>query len=100
MKQTLKLTADWTEAIPGIVVAATPSSVQIAVSQDAQQTKTADFTINFTKPLTTVPNIGDSVKYDATFDSFTKTPPMIILADGEVPAAPKAPVRRKPAAHK
>ena len=41
--------------VPGVVVQATASSVQLAVSQDAQQTKTADFTINMTKPLTTSP---------------------------------------------
>ncbi len=79
--------------VPGVVVQATASSVQLAVSQDAQQTKTADFTINLTKPLTDIPTIGSSVKYDATFDSYTKTPPMIIMSDGSVPAAPKkAPV--------
>jgi tetratricopeptide (TPR) repeat protein len=89
--------------VPGIVVAATASSVQLAVSPDAQGSKTADFTINLTKPLTTLPNIGDSVKYDATFDSYTKTPPMIILTDGEPTPEKKAPVKRapakKPAAH-
>ncbi|AXC10683.1 hypothetical protein ACPOL_1335 [Acidisarcina polymorpha] len=85
--------------VPGIVIQATPDSVQLAVSPDAQQSKTADFTVNFTKPLTTVPAIGDSVKYDATFDSYTKTPPMIILNEGSLPEATKAPVRRKPAAH-
>ena len=86
--------------IPGVVVQATADSVQLAVSQDAQQTKTADFTINFAKPLTTVPDIGSSVKYDATFDSYTKTPPMIIMSDGALPeTAKKAPVRRSAAHH-
>lgn len=86
--------------VPGTVIQATADSVQLAVSPDAQQTKTADFTINFTKPLATVPAIGDSVKYDATFDSYTKTPSMIILNEGAVPEAPKAPVHHKPAAHR
>ena len=79
--------------VPGVVVQATADSVQLAVSQDAQQSKTADFTVNMTKPLTDIPAIGSSVKYDATFDSYTKTPPMIIMSGGSVPAAPKkAPV--------
>jgi tetratricopeptide (TPR) repeat protein len=86
--------------VPGTVILATADSVQLAVSPDAQQTKTADFTVNFTKPLTDVPTIGSSVKYDATFDSYTKTPPMIILNDGAVPEVPKAPVHRKPSAHR
>ncbi len=79
--------------VPGVVIQATADSVQLAVSQDAQQSKTADFTVNMTKPLTDIPAIGSSVKYDATFDSYTKTPPMIIMSGGSVPAAPKkAPV--------
>jgi len=85
--------------VPGTVVQATADSVQLAVSPDSQQTKTADFTVNFTKPLTDVPAIGSSVKYDATFDSYTKTPPMIILNDGAVPEAPKKAPVHKPAAH-
>ncbi|HEY0759999.1 MAG TPA: hypothetical protein VGD59_12165 [Acidisarcina sp.] len=80
--------------VPGIVIAATTTSVQLAVSPDAQQGKTADFTINFTKPLPTAPEVGASVKYDATFDSYTKTPPMIILKDGE----PAVTIKSKPAA--
>ncbi len=121
--------------VPGIVVQATADSVQLAVSPDNQQAtpKAADFTINFSKPLTTPPTVGDSVKYDATFDSFSKngaaaapatapastdttapaastTPAataspsvMILMNEGELPAAEKkptrAPVHRKPAAH-
>jgi hypothetical protein len=88
--------------VPGIVVQATASSVQLAVSPDNQQStpKVADFTVNLTKPLTDVPAVGASVKYDATFDSYTKTPAMIIMSDGSVPAAAKkAAPAHKPAAH-
>ena len=85
--------------VPGVVIQATADSVQLAVSQDAQQTKTADFTINMAKPLATIPTIGSSVKYDATFDSYTKTPPMIIMSDGSVPAPAKKAPAHKPAAH-
>jgi hypothetical protein len=88
--------------VPGIVVQATATSVQLAVSPDNQQAtpKVADFTINMSKPLTTVPNVGDTVKYDATFDSYTKNPLMITLIEGEAPAEKKAaPVHHKPAAH-
>jgi tetratricopeptide (TPR) repeat protein len=88
--------------VPGLVIAATPDSVQLAVSQDAQQSKTADFTINMTKPLTELPAVGATVKYDATFDSYTKTPPMIILKEGAPVEEKKAPVHHpvhRPAAH-
>jgi hypothetical protein len=81
-----------TAEIPGVVVSATPDSVLLAVTQDAQQSNTADFTVNMKTPLKTAPTKGDKVTYIATFDSYTQKPPMIILKDGELKAAPKAPV--------
>jgi hypothetical protein len=81
-----------TAQVPGVVVSATPDSVQMAVTQDAQQSNKADFTVNMKSPLKDLPKQGDKVTYIATFDSYTANPPMIILKDGE-PPAPKAPVR-------
>jgi tetratricopeptide (TPR) repeat protein len=80
---------DLTTKVPGKVIAATPDSVQLAVSDDAQQSNKADFTINMKTPLKTPPAIGSMVNYIATFDSYTQTPPMIIMKDGEAPAATK-----------
>ncbi len=74
--------------VPGKVVAATPTSVQFAVTEDNQQSNKADFTINMKTPLKTLPPVGTMVTYDATMDSYTANPPMITLIDGEVP--PKA----------
>jgi hypothetical protein len=82
-----------TAQVPGVVVAATPDSVQMAVTQDAQQSNKADFTVNMKTPLKDLPKQGDKVTYVATFDSYTANPPMIILKDGE-PPAPKTPARR------
>jgi hypothetical protein len=42
------------------------------------------------EPLKTVPTAATKVTYIATFDSYTQNPPMIILKDGELKAAPKA----------
>jgi len=81
-----------TAEIPGVVVSATTSSVQLAVTQDAQQSNTADFTINMKAPLKTAPTSGTKVTYIATFDSYTQKPSMIILKDGEPKAAAKPPV--------
>jgi hypothetical protein len=81
-----------TAQVPGVVVTATPDSVQLAVTQDAQQSNKADFTVNMKTPLKDLPKQGDKVTYIATFDSYTSNPPMIILKDGE-PPAPKTPVR-------
>jgi TolA-binding protein len=76
--------------IPGVVISATADSVQLAVSPDAQNSHTADFTINMKKPLKKVPQPGDSVTYIATFSSYTPNPLMIILDDG-IPKPPAAP---------
>jgi hypothetical protein len=77
--------------VPGMVVAATADSVQVAVTEDNKQTKKADFTINMKTPLKTVPAVDSTVTYDATFDSYVANPPMITLIDGEAPAKAKAP---------
>jgi hypothetical protein len=74
--------------VPGVVIAATAEQVELAVTQDNQQAKKADFTITMKPPLKTVPAIGANVTYDATFDSYTTNPPMITLVDGSLP--PKA----------
>lgn len=86
-----------TAEVPGVVISATPDSVQMAVSQDAQQSQKADFTINMKTPLKDLPKQGDKDTYIATFDSYTQNPPMIILKDGESKNPPKAPVHRAPA---
>jgi hypothetical protein len=89
-----------TAEIPGKVISATADSVQIAVTEDNVQANKADFTVNMKEPLKTVPAIGSSVTYVATFDSYTANPPMITLSDGGLKAAPaaKKPVaRRRPA---
>jgi hypothetical protein len=81
-----------TTEVPGTVISATPDSVQLAVSDDAKQSQKADFTINMKTPLKEVPAPGTQVTYIATFDSYTQTPPMIVLKDGEPKPAAKAPV--------
>jgi len=73
-----------TTRVPGKVIAATPDSIQLAVSDDAQQSDKADFTINMKTPLRHLPAISSMVTYIATFDSYTTTPPMIIMKDGEL----------------
>jgi hypothetical protein len=82
-----------TEEIPGTVISATADQIQLAVSDDAIQGKTADFTVNLKEPLKVVPATGASIKVVGTFDSYTKTPTMIILKDGEIPAAKAAPAK-------
>jgi hypothetical protein len=87
--------------VPGKVITATADSVQIAVTEDNVQANKADLTINMKTPLKTVPTVGSQVTYVATFDSYTQTPPMIVLSDGAPKAAPpaKKPTARHTAAH-
>ena len=88
-----------TAEVPGVVISATPESVQMAVSQDAQQSQKADFTVNMKTPLKDLPKQGDKDTFIATFDSYTQNPPMIILKDGESKTQPKAPVHHAPVHH-
>jgi hypothetical protein len=81
-----------------LVVAATADSVQVAVSTDAVQNKTADFTFAMKTPLRTIPDVGSKVTLAGTYASYTQSPVMITMSDGEVvtKTAPKrAPVRRR-----
>ncbi|HEV2275165.1 MAG TPA: hypothetical protein VGR96_13425 [Acidobacteriaceae bacterium] len=87
--------------VPGKVISATGSQVQLAVTEDNQQSNKADFTINMKTALKTPPAVGSNVVYDATFDSYTTNPPMITLSDGEAPPKAKpAPARHRTTTHK
>ena len=102
--------------IDGTVISATPAQIQLAVSDDAKQSKVADFTINLTPTddtstakltplqakaakakadaLTAATTVGATATVAGTYDSFTPNPIMITMKDGEVilpkAAAPKA----------
>ena len=73
------------------------SQVLVSVSDDAVQTKTADFTYNLKTPLKAVPVAGAKISLSGTYASYTQTPLMITMSDGEEVAkkAPaKAPVKK------
>ncbi|MDP9038419.1 MAG: hypothetical protein M3O02_03975 [Acidobacteriota bacterium] len=98
--------------IPGaLVIASTPTQLQLAVSDDAKQSKTADFTVNLAaaeEPTTAAAKaaaarkadamaVGKTVTVQGTYDSFTSTPLMITMSNGSVVLGKAAPAR--PAAH-
>ena len=89
-----------TAEVPGIVVSATRTSVQLAVSKDAQKNNTADFTIQMKPPLRTAPAVGSKQTYIANFSSYTQNPLMIIMTDGTPPPTTHAPARRPPVRRK
>ncbi len=96
---------DQLSEVPGTVIAATASQIQVAVTDDAKADKKADFTVNLKAPLADkdIPAVGSEIKnLIGTYDSYTQNPAQIILRDGEIqkdePAKKKAPVTHKPSA--
>ena len=85
----------------GVVVEASDSVLKLAVSDDAVQSKTADFTFNMKEPLKTIPTVGAKINVNGTYASYTQSPLMITMSDASIVAkkaatpARKAPVRRK-----
>jgi hypothetical protein len=93
-----------------LVIASTPTQVQVAISDDAVQAKTADFTFNLAAPedlpehatlaqknafkkkqdaIAAAIAVGQKVTLSGTFDSYTPKPIMITMSDGDV-VLPKA----------
>lgn len=55
-----------------VVITATESMLTVAVSDDAVQSKTADFTFNMKEPLKTVPTVGAKVTLTGTYASYSQ----------------------------
>jgi hypothetical protein len=103
-----------------LVIESSPTVLKVAVSDDAVQGKTADFTFNMKAPDEKLPPaaakkladetaaataVGQKVTLSGTFDSYTPKPLMIIMSDGAVVLAKKTPAKPTPthrpaAAHK
>ena len=87
-----------TEIPDAVFISGTADKIMVAVSDDAIQSKTADFTYNMKTPLKTIPAAGAKITLTGTYSSYTQTPLMIVMDGGEeVSKAPvkKAPVRRR-----
>ena len=101
--------------VPGTVIEANANQVKVAVTQDAKDAKTADFIVNMKEPIPEkeIPQAGTELKLlkdggpelDGTYDTYTQVPAsttapasaQIVLKDGILQTAKKAPVRRAPA---
>lgn len=79
------------------VVTATDSAITASVSDDAVQSKTADFTFNFATPLKTVPAVGAQITLSGTYSSYTVGGVTKGTADAAA-AAPAAGAAAAPAA--
>ena len=108
--------------VPGVVIEATASVIKVAVTEDAKQSKTADFIVNLKAPLEdkAIPAVGSEFKLmseggpelDGTYDTYTQIPgtdtvaqsAQIVLRDAALVPVKAAPVHKpapghRPAAH-
>jgi hypothetical protein len=97
-----------------LVIESSPTVLKVAVSEDAVQSKTADFTFNLKAPeeadkkltpaqaaaakktadeIAAATTVGQKVTLSGTFDSFTPKPIMIIMSDGAVVLTKKTPTK-------
>jgi hypothetical protein len=114
-----KLTAifsDTTDPVTKIVIDAPISVIEVAVTDDAKQAKTADFIVNLKVPLVEkdIPAAGTEFgllpkvsELDGTYDSYTQIPgtdtvaqsAQIVLRDGFIQEAKKIPPHKPSPAH-
>jgi hypothetical protein len=95
---------DQTTQIPGTILAISDDhkQLQIAVTEDAKTDKKPDFTVNMKEaiPDKNLPTVGsEETNLIGTYDSYTQSPAMIIMRDGELQVEKKAPARKPSAAH-
>ena len=105
-----------------LVIESSPTVLKVAVSDDAVQSKTADFTFNMTPldegktpaqqaaakklaaDIAAATTVGSKVTLTGTYASYTPSPIMITMGDGAVvlpkKAAPKPTATHHPAPHK
>jgi hypothetical protein len=102
-----------------LVIESSPTVLKVAISEDAVQSKTADFTFNLKPAEEKLPAaaakkladetaaataVGQKVTLSGTFDSYTPKPLMIIMSDGAVVLAKKTTAKptptHRPAPHK
>jgi hypothetical protein len=81
------------------VISVSDTELKVAVSDDAVQSKTADFTFQLSQPLKTPPAVGDKVDVTGTYASFTPNPLMITMSDGAI-VEKKAPAKKPTPTHR
>jgi hypothetical protein len=84
---------------PGVtVISVSDTELRVAVSDDAVQSKTADFVFQLKEPLKTPPAVGDKVDVTGTYASFTPSPLLITMSDGAI-IEKKAPAKKPTPVH-
>ena len=84
------------------VISATPTSIQLAGSEDDIEAKKADITLTMEKPIPArlVPQAGAQIAFQGTIDSYTPTPFMMTMTDGILLDAKGNPISTGAPAHR
>jgi tetratricopeptide (TPR) repeat protein len=82
-----------------IVVSVTDTTLTASVSDDAVQSKTADFTFDLKAPLKDPPAVGDKATLTGTYASYTPSPVMITMSDAELVVPKKEAAKKKAPVH-
>ncbi len=90
-----------TDKIPNAtVISATADTITIAYSDDAVQSKTADFSFTMKTPVKTLPVVGSKITLTGVWSSYTQKPLLITMTDGEEAGKAPAPAHKAPVRHK
>ena len=83
------------------VISATPTTVQLAGSDDDIEAKKADITLNMDKPIPSrlMPQTGSMMTFQGTVASYTPNPFMMVMSDGILLDKNGNPVSSAPAHH-
>ncbi|HEV2987181.1 MAG TPA: hypothetical protein VG759_01975 [Candidatus Angelobacter sp.] len=74
-----------------LVISSTKNSLQVALTEENQQAKKADLTVNLEKPVLRPPAPGSTVDVVGVLSSYTPQPFMFVMEKGDVPGAKPAP---------
>jgi hypothetical protein len=75
------------------VISVSDTQLQVAISDDAVQSKTADFTFQLKEALKNPPAVGAKATVSGTYASFTPSPIMITMSDGALVEPKKTPAK-------
>jgi len=88
---------------PVVVISATRTTVQAALTEENQQAKKADLTVNLEKPVLRPPAAGSTVDIVGVFSAYTPDPFMFTMDKGDLPSVkpgPKKTVHHAQTTHK
>jgi hypothetical protein len=83
------------------VISATPTTVQLAGSDDDIEAKKADITLNMAKAIPTrlTPQVGNLMTFQGTVTSYTPNPFMMTMTEGVLLDKNGNPISTAPAVH-